>query len=93
VAANSRLRLLAEQRCAAAGVVLRVPRPGLCTDNGAMVAALGAELAAREVPASPPGLPADSSLPVTTVVAGPPAGALQPTPPLLLRGQARVTRA
>ncbi len=74
VAANSRLRGLAEQRCAAAGIVLRVPRPGLCTDNGAMVAALGAELAARGVPASPLDLPVDSSLPVTTVVAGQPAG-------------------
>jgi N6-L-threonylcarbamoyladenine synthase len=69
VAANSRLRALAEERCAAAGIVLRVPRPGLCTDNGAMVAALGAELLARDVPASALDLPADSSLPVTTVVA------------------------
>ena len=41
VAANSRLRALAAERCAAAGLRLRVPRPGLCTDNGAMVAALG----------------------------------------------------
>jgi N6-L-threonylcarbamoyladenine synthase len=41
VAANSRLRGLAEQRCEKAGIRLRVPRPGLCTDNGAMVAALG----------------------------------------------------
>jgi hypothetical protein len=41
VAANSRLRALAQQRCDAAGISLRVPRPGLCTDNGAMVAALG----------------------------------------------------
>ena len=47
VAANSRLRALASQRCEAAGIALRVPRPGLCTDNGAMVAALGAELAGR----------------------------------------------
>jgi hypothetical protein len=31
------LRALAEERCAKAGVTLRVPRPGLCTDNGAMV--------------------------------------------------------
>ena len=31
----------------AAGIRLRVPRPGLCTDNGAMVAALGAQLVAR----------------------------------------------
>jgi N6-L-threonylcarbamoyladenine synthase len=70
VAANSRLRALAQERCQAAGVTLRVPRPGLCTDNGAMVAALGAELAARGAPASPPDFPADSSLPVTSVLLG-----------------------
>lgn len=74
VAANSRLRALAAERCAAAGISLRVPRPGLCTDNGAMVAALGAELAARGAPPSALDLPADSSLPVDAVVAGRPAG-------------------
>ncbi|HEY1916617.1 MAG TPA: tRNA (adenosine(37)-N6)-threonylcarbamoyltransferase complex transferase subunit TsaD [Streptosporangiaceae bacterium] len=68
VAANSRLRALAAQRCEAAGIQLRVPRPGLCTDNGAMVAALGAELVARGVAPSPLDIPADSSLPVTEVV-------------------------
>jgi N6-L-threonylcarbamoyladenine synthase len=68
VAANSRLRSLAAQRCADAGLRLRVPRPGLCTDNGAMVAALGAELVAQGIPPSPLELPADSSLPVTEVV-------------------------
>jgi N6-L-threonylcarbamoyladenine synthase len=68
VAANSRLRSLAAERCDMAGIRLRVPRPGLCTDNGAMVAALGAELVARDVPPSPLDLPADSSLPVTDVV-------------------------
>ncbi len=68
VAANSRLRALAGERCAAAGIRLRVPRPGLCTDNGAMVAALGSELASRGLPGSPLDLPADSSLPVTEVV-------------------------
>jgi len=68
VAANSRLRALAAERCAAAGIRLRVPRPGLCTDNGAMVAALGAELVARGIAPSPLELPADSSLPVTEVV-------------------------
>src|SRR5439155_2824102 len=36
VAANSRIRSLAEERCAKAGIALRVPRPKLCTDNGAM---------------------------------------------------------
>ena len=63
VAANSRLRELAEQRCAAAGLTLRIPRPRLCTDNGAMIAsfaahlvAAGAEPSALDV-ASDPGLP------------------------------------
>jgi N6-L-threonylcarbamoyladenine synthase len=68
VAANSRLRALATQRCAAAGVRLRVPRPGLCTDNGAMVAALGAEIIARGRLPSTLDLAADSSLPVTEVL-------------------------
>jgi N6-L-threonylcarbamoyladenine synthase len=68
VAANSRLRALAGQRCEAAGIRLRVPRPGLCTDNGAMAAALGAELVDREVPPSAPDFPADSALPVTSIV-------------------------
>jgi N6-L-threonylcarbamoyladenine synthase len=68
VAANSRLRALAQERCDAAGIVLRVPRPGLCTDNGAMVAALGAHLAVAGTPASPLNLPADSQMPVTEVL-------------------------
>ena len=67
VAANSRLRALAAARCESAGVRLRIPRPGLCTDNGAMVAALGAQVAARGLPASQLDLPADSSLPVDVV--------------------------
>ncbi|MDP9408093.1 MAG: tRNA (adenosine(37)-N6)-threonylcarbamoyltransferase complex transferase subunit TsaD [Actinomycetota bacterium] len=68
VAANSRLRALAGERCAAAGLRLRVPRPGLCTDNGAMVAALGAQLVADGATPSSLDLPADSSLPVTDVL-------------------------
>jgi N6-L-threonylcarbamoyladenine synthase len=67
VAANSRLRALAQDRCDAAGIRLRVPRPGLCTDNGAMVAALGSRLVAAGVAPSPLDLPADSSMPVTDV--------------------------
>jgi N6-L-threonylcarbamoyladenine synthase len=62
VAANSRLRALAEERCAAAGIIVRVPPPKLCTDNGAMVAALGAVLVERGVQPSPLDLPADPSL-------------------------------
>ena len=41
VAANSRIRGLAEQRCAEAGIDLRIPPMRLCTDNGAMIAAIG----------------------------------------------------
>jgi N6-L-threonylcarbamoyladenine synthase len=70
VAANSRLRELAQERCDAAGLGLRVPRPGLCTDNGAMVAALGAHLLAAGVQPSPEELPADSAMPVTEVLVG-----------------------
>jgi N6-L-threonylcarbamoyladenine synthase len=69
VAANSRLRAMAEERAAAHDIRVRVPRPGLCTDNGAMVAALGAELVARGRTPSLLDLPADSSQPITTVVA------------------------
>jgi N6-L-threonylcarbamoyladenine synthase len=62
VAANSRLRYVAEQRCASAGVRLRVPAPRLCTDNGAMVAALGALHVERGVRPDPLEMPADSAL-------------------------------
>ena len=68
VAANSRLRQVAEVRCAGAGIRLRVPRPGLCTDNGAMVAALGARVVAAGVAPSTLDIPADSALPVTRVL-------------------------
>jgi N6-L-threonylcarbamoyladenine synthase len=67
VAANSRLRALAESRCEAAGIVLRVPRPGLCTDNGAMVAALGSHLVAAGAIPSTLDIPADSSMSVSEV--------------------------
>ena len=67
VAANGRLRTLAEQRCAAAGLALRVPRPGLCTDNGAMIAAVGAHVVAAGGVPSGPFLGGDPGLPVSTV--------------------------
>ncbi len=68
VAANSRLRALAGERCEAAGIRLRVPRPGLCTDNGAMVAALGSELLARGALPSSLDFAADSGLAVASVL-------------------------
>jgi N6-L-threonylcarbamoyladenine synthase len=68
VAANSRLRALAEERCTQAGLRLRIPPPALCTDNGAMVAALGAQLVAHGATPSALDLPADSALPITEVL-------------------------
>ena len=64
VAANSRLRELAEQLCAAAGITLRVPRPRLCTDNGAMIASLAAHLIAAGASPSSLVVAADPGLPV-----------------------------
>jgi N6-L-threonylcarbamoyladenine synthase len=46
-------------------VTLRVPRPKLCTDNGAMVAALGAHLLAAGALPSVFEIPADPALPIT----------------------------
>ncbi len=67
VAANSRLRYVAEERATKAGIKLRVPRPGLCTDNGAMVAALGSIMVSRGVAPSNIDFGADSSLPIESV--------------------------
>lgn len=67
VAANSRLRTVAAERCEKAGVQLRIPSPALCTDNGAMVASLGALMASAGRTPSPVAFDAQSSLPVTTV--------------------------
>ncbi|MEY2663323.1 MAG: hypothetical protein RIR35_131 [Actinomycetota bacterium] len=62
VAANSRLRFVAEQRCANAGIELRTPPPSLCTDNGAMVAALGSLAVSAGRPPSALGIEAASSI-------------------------------
>lgn len=64
VAANSRLRELAEERCTAAGLTLRVPRPRLCTDNGAMIASFAAHLIAAGVEPSRLEVATDPGLPV-----------------------------
>ncbi|GAB3557501.1 tRNA (adenosine(37)-N6)-threonylcarbamoyltransferase complex transferase subunit TsaD [Spelaeicoccus albus] len=67
VAANVRLRELLAERCDAAGIDLRIPPIPLCTDNGAMVAALGAEVIRRGHPPTASDFGADSSLGVETV--------------------------
>jgi N6-L-threonylcarbamoyladenine synthase len=67
VVANARIRDLAAEKCGAAGVTLRVPPLSLCTDNGAMIAALAAELIMAGASSSGMEFGADSTLPVTTI--------------------------
>jgi N6-L-threonylcarbamoyladenine synthase len=67
VAANSRLRALTEERCAQHGISLRVPPIRLCTDNGAMVAALASQVIMAGGEPSGIGFAPDSSMPVTSV--------------------------
>lgn len=65
VAANARIRQLAAQRAAAAGVTLRIPPLSLCTDNGAMIASVAAQLVAAGRAPSDLDFAADSTLPPT----------------------------
>ena len=67
VVANRRLREVAAARCEKHGIELRIPAFSLCTDNGAMIAALGAQLVMAGRAPSNLGFGADSTLPVTTV--------------------------
>ncbi|WP_206510026.1 tRNA (adenosine(37)-N6)-threonylcarbamoyltransferase complex transferase subunit TsaD [Rhodococcus sp. BGS-1C] len=64
--ANSRIRSMVEARCGAAGLTLRIPRPRLCTDNGVMIAALGAHLVAGGAEPSDLSVATDPGLPVST---------------------------
>jgi probable O-sialoglycoprotein endopeptidase len=68
VAANSRLRGLLEERAAAEGVAVRRPRPGLCTDNGAMIAAVGLTAVRAGLPPSSLDFSALTGLPVNRIV-------------------------
>jgi N6-L-threonylcarbamoyladenine synthase len=65
--ANSQLREMAAQRCAEAGIDLRIPPIRYCTDNGAMIAALGAAVVRRGLPASDFTIPVDSTMPMDVV--------------------------
>lgn len=67
VIANARLREVALARAEAAGVAVRIPALSLCTDNGAMIAALAAELIMRGARPSTLEFGADSTLPVTQI--------------------------
>ncbi|WP_460774499.1 tRNA (adenosine(37)-N6)-threonylcarbamoyltransferase complex transferase subunit TsaD [Microbacterium sp. GXF7504] len=67
VIANRRLREVAIERAAAAGVTVRIPPLKLCTDNGAMIAALASQLIMHGRPPSTLAFGADSTLPVTEI--------------------------
>jgi N6-L-threonylcarbamoyladenine synthase len=67
VIANRRLREVALARAAEAGVTVRIPPLSLCTDNGAMIAGLAAELIASGRQPSTLAFGADSTLPVTEI--------------------------
>ena len=67
VIANRRLREVAVARAQAAGVAVRIPPLSLCTDNGAMIAALAAELITAGRRPSALSFGADSTLPVTRI--------------------------
>lgn len=68
VAANSRLRQLALERCQRNGLRLSTPSPSLCTDNGAMVAVLGSLALERGAKPSQMGISADSSPSLSRVI-------------------------
>ena len=67
VIANARLREVAQQRAEKAGIELRIPAFSLCTDNGAMIAALASELIMEGAEPSSLSFGADSTLPVTDI--------------------------
>jgi N6-L-threonylcarbamoyladenine synthase len=65
--ANSQLRELALARGADRGIDVRIPPLKYCTDNGAMIAALGAAVVARGVEPSSLTIGVNSSMPLETV--------------------------
>ncbi|TRW45555.1 tRNA (adenosine(37)-N6)-threonylcarbamoyltransferase complex transferase subunit TsaD [Georgenia yuyongxinii] len=65
--ANSRLRALAAERAEQHGITVRIPPIRYCTDNGAMIAALGSALVREGAAPSSLDLPTDSGMPLETV--------------------------
>ncbi|MFW7414532.1 tRNA (adenosine(37)-N6)-threonylcarbamoyltransferase complex transferase subunit TsaD [Demequina sp. SO4-18] len=65
--ANSQLREMAASRGEAAGIDVRIPPIRYCTDNGAMIAALGSAVVRRGGSPSSLSIGVDSSMPLATV--------------------------
>lgn len=60
--ANSRLRALLAERAAKRGITVRIPPIRYCTDNGAMIAALGYKLVKAGVAPSPLDMTVDTNM-------------------------------
>ncbi|NBR77646.1 MAG: tRNA (adenosine(37)-N6)-threonylcarbamoyltransferase complex transferase subunit TsaD, partial [Microbacteriaceae bacterium] len=67
VIANARLREVAIEACRENNIELRIPPLSLCTDNGAMIAALGSQLVQAGFAPSSLDFSADSTLLVTQI--------------------------
>ena len=65
--ANSRLRELFAERGQVHGIEVRIPPIRYCTDNGAMIAALGSAMLRSGVAPSAIDIPVDSGMPLTLV--------------------------
>ncbi len=65
--ANSRLRELVTERAAKAGVTVRIPPIRYCTDNGAMIAALGSALVRAGVSPSSLDITVDTGMPMNVI--------------------------
>ena len=65
--ANSRLRELITERAQKAGVTVRIPPIRYCTDNGAMIAALGSALVRAGVSPSGLGITVDTGMPMDVI--------------------------
>lgn len=65
--ANSRLRELVAERAEKAGVTVRIPPIRYCTDNGAMIAALGSALVRAGVAPSSLDITVDTGMPMELI--------------------------
>ena len=65
--ANSRLRELVTERAENAGVTVRIPPIRYCTDNGAMIAALGSALVRAGVSPSSLDITVDTGMPMDVI--------------------------
>lgn len=65
--ANSRLRELLTERAEPLGITVRIPPVRYCTDNGAMIAAVGAAVVGKRIDASPEDFTTDTALDLEVV--------------------------